>query len=40
MKRSNSDPLGAPTLAVITATTDSLPELADAIVRARAFAEP
>jgi len=40
MKRSNSDPLGAPTLAVITATTDSLPELADALVRARAFAEP
>ncbi len=40
MKRSNSDPLSAPTLAVITATTDSLPELADALVRARAFAEP
>jgi GTP pyrophosphokinase len=40
MKRSNSDPLGAPTLAVITATTDSLPELSDALVRARAFAEP
>ena len=40
MKRSNSDPLSAPTLAVITATTGSLPELADALVRARAFAEP
>ena len=40
MKRLNADPLSGPTLAVITATTDSLPEQADALVRARAFAEP
>ncbi len=40
MKRLNADPLSGLTLAVITATTDSLPEQADALVRARAFAEP
>ena len=40
MKRLTTDPAEGPTLAVITATTDSLPELADALVRARAFAEP
>ena len=40
MKRLNSDALGASPLAVVTATTDSLPEQADALVRARAFAEP
>jgi len=40
MKRLTTDPAEGPTLAVITATTESLPELADALVRARAFAEP
>ena len=40
MKRLTTDPAEGPTLAVITATTDSLPELAGALVRARAFAEP
>jgi GTP pyrophosphokinase len=40
MKRTASEPLASTPLPVIAATTQSLPEQADALVRARAFAEP
>jgi GTP pyrophosphokinase len=40
MKRLNPAALNSAPLAVVTATTDSLPDQADALVRARAFAEP